>query len=119
MCNNVNLCRGSLPFTNAVPHKDTAMLWSRTMNVPAACSADREPEGEGGGEMERREGRPIKQREEEGGEGPPLSSIAVLREPTKGTFPHTHHSRPANQSARILDPSSLVQLLIHGSAKQM
>lgn len=35
----------------------------------------------------------------------------IFREPTKATFPHTHHGQSANQIALIYEPSSLKQLL--------
>lgn len=119
---SVYVCACSHTYTDfCSSHRRRDALVEDRDCMPAACSADRKTEEEErkwrGAEQGREADKAGERRK--GGEGPPLSSIAVPSEPTKGTFPHTHHGQPANQSAHILDPSSLVQLLIHGSAKQM
>lgn len=49
----------------------------------------------------------------------PLSSSFQESWSTETSPTHTHHGPPANHSSSILDPSSFIQLLIHGSLKQM
>lgn len=85
------------------------------INVPAAFNADVKPEEEEQGQG-RKEGR---EADKAGKRGKDQSYRASQRVNQRGLPSHTHHGLPANQSSCFLDPSSLRQLLIHGSLKQM
>jgi len=76
--------------------KDAAMQRLRTAN---AClqHVDRKTEKEERHRERGAAGWGADKGVEERGEGPPSSNRSLLREPTKGTFPHTHHEQPANQ----------------------
>lgn len=86
------------------------------VGVPAAFRA-RTRESGGGAEAEKRgeEGGP------QGWKGKEKSALSELpREPKRRDLPpRTHHEPAANQSPCIPEPSSSIQLLIHGSLKQM
>lgn len=85
--------------------------------VSTAFSADRKLEEEQ--RLRREQGREADKAGRGGKDVKDHSYRASQRTNQRDLPPHTHHSRPANQSSRILDPSSLIQLLIHGSVKQM
>lgn len=84
--------------------------------MPTAFSADRKEEEQ---RLRREQEREADTAGRGGKDVKDHSYRASPRANQRDLPPHTHHSQLANQSHRILDPSSLIQLLIHGSVKQM
>lgn len=90
-----------------------AGLWSMCLQLLEAADVNLEEEPRW-----RKEERREANRAGRGKKGP-LSSSFQESWSTETSPLRTHHGPPANHSSSILDPSSFIQLLIHGSLKQM